>query len=98
MKCKRCGTVVGANLCVRDLFEVIGKVIRGVADKESYTVHTINIISQRQYFVAAHCLISYVSTVFGSHSICLFSFSLQASDVGKMHRFAPNYSNACDLF
>jgi hypothetical protein len=38
----------------------------GVADKEAYTVHTINIISQRQYFVA-RCLIAYVGNVFGLH-------------------------------
>jgi hypothetical protein len=59
------GTVVGANLCIRGPLEVNGKGIRGVgavADKEIYTVHTINITSQQQYFVA-HCLISYVSNV-----------------------------------
>jgi hypothetical protein len=34
----------------------------GVADKEAYTVHIINIISQRQCFVA-RCLSSCVSNV-----------------------------------
>jgi hypothetical protein len=66
--------------------------IRGVGrvvDKEAYTVHTINIIFQRQYFVA-RCLISNVGNVFGLHSILYaFSFYSQASDVGKTHRFAP---------
>jgi hypothetical protein len=41
------GTVVGAKPCVRCPLEVKGKGIRGVggvADKEAYTVHTINII------------------------------------------------------
>jgi hypothetical protein len=36
-----------------------------------YTVHTINIISQRQYFVAS-CLWSCVGDVFGLHSICVY--------------------------
>jgi hypothetical protein len=61
--------VIGANLCARDPLEVTGKGIRevgGVTDKEACTVHTINIISQRQYFVA-HCLSSYV----GLHSMCV---------------------------
>jgi hypothetical protein len=52
--------------------EVKGKGIRrvgGRADKGAYTVHTTNIISQRQYFVA-RCLISSVN-VFGLHSICV---------------------------
>jgi hypothetical protein len=43
-------TVVGANLCARDPLEEKGMGIRGVegvADKEAYTVHTKNIISQR---------------------------------------------------
>jgi hypothetical protein len=44
--------------------------VGGGADKEAFTVHTINIISQRQYFVA-HCLSSYVGNVFGEHSICV---------------------------
>jgi hypothetical protein len=66
-------TVVGANLCPRDPLEVKGKVVigtGGVADKEAYTVHTINIISQLQYFVS-RCLSSYVGNVFGLHSICV---------------------------
>jgi hypothetical protein len=65
-------TAVGTNLCVRGPLEVKSKGIRGVggvADKEAYTVHTIN-ISQRQYFVA-HCLSSCVGNVFGSHSMCV---------------------------
>jgi hypothetical protein len=65
--------VVGANLCARDPLELKGKGFRGVggvADKEAYTVHTVNIISQRQYFVA-RCLISYVGNAFGLHSICI---------------------------
>jgi hypothetical protein len=39
-------------------------------DKEAYTVHTTNIISHRQYFVA-RCLSSYIGNVFGLHSICV---------------------------
>jgi hypothetical protein len=50
-------TVVGRNLCVPRPLEVKGKGIRGATDKEAYTVHTINIISQRQYYVAS-CLSS----------------------------------------
>jgi hypothetical protein len=64
-------TIVGAN---RGPLEVKGKEVQGVggvADKEAYTVHTINIISQRQYLVAC-CLISYVGNVFGLHSICVY--------------------------
>jgi hypothetical protein len=41
--------------------------VGGVADTEAYTVRTINIISQRQYFVA-RCLSSYVNNVFGLQS------------------------------
>jgi hypothetical protein len=44
--------------CARDPLEVKGKGIRevgGVADKEANIVHIINIISQRQYFVALVC-------------------------------------------
>lgn len=43
--------------------------LRGIADRDAYTVHTINIISQRQCFVA-HCLVSYIGNVFGLDSIC----------------------------
>jgi hypothetical protein len=39
-----------------------------VAEKEAYTVQTVNIISQQQYFVG-HCLSSFVGNVFGLHSI-----------------------------
>jgi hypothetical protein len=70
----RGSTVVGVNLCARDPLEVKGMGISGVggvADKEAYTVHTINIISQRQYFVA-RSLSSYVDNVFGLRSICVF--------------------------
>jgi hypothetical protein len=41
-----------------------------VADKEAHTVHTINIISQRQHFVGS-CLILCVDNVFSLHSICV---------------------------
>jgi hypothetical protein len=71
-------TVVGANLCVWGPLEVKGKGIKGVggvADKEAYTVHTINIISQRLYFVA-RCLIPYVNNAFG---LCVFVFLLPTS-------------------
>jgi hypothetical protein len=51
--------------------------IWGVANKETYTVQTTNIISLQQYFVA-DCLISYVDNVFGLHSI-VFVFLLSAS-------------------
>jgi hypothetical protein len=43
--------------------------VGGVADKEAYTVHKKNIISQRKYF-AARCLSSYVGNVFGLRSTC----------------------------
>lgn len=55
--------VVEANLCSQDPWEVKGKGITGVADKEVCTVCTLTIISQ-QYFLA-HCLISYAAYVFG---------------------------------
>jgi hypothetical protein len=55
---------------------------RQVADKEAYTVHTINIISQRQYFVA-HCLSSCVGNVFGY--MCLFLLYPEGSDVDETH-------------
>jgi hypothetical protein len=42
----------------------------GVADKEAYAVHTTNIISQRQYFVA-RCLISCKYDVSGLRSMCV---------------------------
>jgi hypothetical protein len=57
--CQIKDTVVRANLCNQDPLEVKGKGIRGVggvADKEAYTVYTIDIISQWQYF-AARCLL-----------------------------------------
>jgi hypothetical protein len=61
-----------------------------VADKEARTVHTINIISQQQYFVP-HWLGSHVGNVFGLHSICiLFSFYQQASNISRTH-IHPNY-------
>jgi hypothetical protein len=41
-------TVAGANLFARDPLEVKGKGIREVTGNEAYTVHTINVISQRQ--------------------------------------------------
>jgi hypothetical protein len=43
--------------------------VGGIANKEAKTVHTLNIVSQRQYFVA-RCLSSFVGNVFGLHSIC----------------------------
>jgi hypothetical protein len=64
-------TVVGANLCAPRLLELKGKGIKGmggVGDKEAYTLHNINIISQLQYFVA-RCLGFYVGNVFGLYSI-----------------------------
>jgi hypothetical protein len=42
--------------------------VGGVDDKEAYTVHTINIISQRQYFVG-RCLSSCIGNVFGSNKL-----------------------------
>jgi hypothetical protein len=42
----------------------------GVADKETYTVHTVGLISQRQYF-AARCLSSCVGNVFVLRSVCV---------------------------
>jgi hypothetical protein len=63
-------SVVGANLCVRRTLEVKGKGVRGVGglpDTEVKTVHTFNVISHWQYFVA-RCLNSYVGNVFGLHS------------------------------
>jgi hypothetical protein len=60
----------------------------GVADKEAYTVHTINIASQRQYFVV-RCLNSYIGNVFGLRSKGLFSLYPQVSDVGETLVLAP---------
>lgn len=42
-------------------------------DKETFAVHTKNITSQRQYFVA-RCLTSRDSNVFSLRSTCGFSF------------------------
>jgi hypothetical protein len=39
----------------------------GAAGKETRTIHTVNIISQRQYF-AARCLSSYAGIIFCLHS------------------------------
>jgi hypothetical protein len=71
------------------MLEVKGKGIRwvgGAADKEAHTVHSFNIISQRQYFVVRG-LISFVN-VFGLHRKVFF-FYPQASDVGKAHSLVP---------
>jgi hypothetical protein len=73
--------VVGTKLCVPCLLEVKGKGIRGVANKEAYTVHTINIISQQQYFVACH-LSLYVGKVFVLYSVCKLV-------TGEMHDLVP---------
>jgi hypothetical protein len=86
-------TVVRVNLCVRCPLEIKGKRITGVggvSDKEAYTVHTINIISQWQYFVSC-CFSSYVGNVFGLHNtyMHLFPFYPQASDIGKTHSLVP---------
>jgi hypothetical protein len=71
--------------------DVNGKGIRGVggaADKEADTVHTINIISQRLYFVA-RCLRSYVGNVSGSK----FVFLLPAGEWRRQNsQFGPGYS------
>jgi hypothetical protein len=66
-------TVVGTNLCAWGPLKVNGKGIGGVggaADREAYTIHTINIISQPQYFVA-RCLSSCVDNAFGLRSMCV---------------------------
>jgi hypothetical protein len=76
-------TLLGTNLCVRRPLEVKGKGIRGVeeaADVEAYTVHSMNIIYQRLYFVA-YCL----------RYMRLFSFYPQVSDVMRNARFSPGY-------
>jgi hypothetical protein len=69
-----CAYIVGTNLCVAHPLEEKRQrgsdELGGVAEKEAYTVHAINIISQRQYYVA-RCLISYVVNVFGLRSICV---------------------------
>jgi hypothetical protein len=91
-------TVVGANLCSRDPLELKDKGIKavgGIADKEAYTVHTTNIVSQRQYIVA-RCLSSYVGNVFGLHSVCVSFLLPAASDVGKAHRFDPTTVQPCN--
>jgi hypothetical protein len=80
-------TVVGENLFIWGPLEVKCKGIRGAADKEEFSVDTINIISQWQYFVA-RWLSSCVDNVFGLHSMC-FSFYPQASDVGEAHSLVP---------
>jgi hypothetical protein len=51
-------TVVGTSLCVPHPLEAIYKRVRGVkkrADKEVYTVHNMDIISQWQYS-AVRCI------------------------------------------
>lgn len=60
-------------MCTRDPLEVNGMMIGGaggVAGNKAYTVHAVNIISERQYFVAP-CLIPGVGNVFDLHSICV---------------------------
>jgi hypothetical protein len=57
-----------------------------VAGKGAFTVQTINIISQSQYFVAC-CLISYISYASVVY-MYLFSFYPETSDVGEMHSLA----------
>lgn len=79
-------TVVGAN---GDPLKVIGKAVTvegGVADKKAFSVHTKNIICQRQYFVAG-CLCFFVNNTFDLHSrIHGFEFPY-ARKVGTTHRF-----------
>jgi hypothetical protein len=72
-----CSTVVGTKPCVLHLLEIKGRGVRGLAGKETYTVQTINIISQWQYFLA-RCL-------FLCQSRFWFTVYLQASDIGEMH-------------
>lgn len=52
---------------------------------ELHTVHTVNIICQRHYFVA-HCVSSYVCTFFRLYSICFFFFYPQKAQI------RPDYS------
>jgi hypothetical protein len=56
--------------------------MRGEADMEAYTVCTINIISQWQYFVA-RCLITCVDNGFGLHSMCM------CPGMGKAYSLVP---------
>jgi hypothetical protein len=44
--------------------------VGGVAHKKACAVHTTNIVSSRQYFVA-RCHSSYVGNAFGLHSVCV---------------------------
>jgi hypothetical protein len=70
-------TVVGTNMCAPRPLVLKGNGIRGggrVANKDAYTVHTMNIIFQPQY-VVSRCLSSYVGDVFDLHSICVCSSS-----------------------
>jgi hypothetical protein len=52
------------------------------AGKEAYTAHTVNIISQRQYFVARFSYPLPICLWFTQY-LRLFSFCPQASDVSK---------------
>jgi hypothetical protein len=62
--------------------------VGGLTYKKSYTVHAINIISQRQNSVV-RSLISCVGRRSSVHTVCSFVFLLPARDVGETHRFAP---------
>lgn len=66
-------TVVGANLCiwrVRNKSPLGQRSERGIRYKEACTARTVNVVSQRQCFLA-RCLSSYVVNVFGLHSTCV---------------------------
>jgi hypothetical protein len=78
-------TIVVANLCVRSPLDVKDKGIRGVGgtvDKDTCTVHTINIISQWQYFVA-RCLSSYVGNVFGLNTTLSSDVEIDPRKLGQ---------------
>lgn len=77
--------VVGANLWVQHSLEVNGNGTEGgrTAGKETFTVHTRNIISQRQYFIAQPQFVC--RCLWMTKYLSLFSFYLQASDVRDTH-------------
>jgi hypothetical protein len=82
-----CAHCSGANLCVPRPLDVNCWGIRGVG-----SVHTVNIVSQRQYFVA-RSLSSYVDNVWFTQYMHLLSY-MQASDVGETHSLVPTTVSA----
>lgn len=97
---KKLCIVLGTAVCFASPLQVKGNHIRGfwggrgVGNKESFSVHTTNSTSQRQYFVA-HC---FSPSALGSHTFCACFPSTRKPVTYEKLTVFPSYCTCTLLF